>query len=290
MNSKKTIDILICLFWWLTVSLVFPFQAKKRGLVKRGWVRWLLTLLSPAALFTYLMIAGLSILSSYADINLDDIEFKTREDIVLLTQVTSIPEVKLKSYWRDVLEGTVFVRFEYDGESADAFFSDLEKRCAHKEDLYWEVNPVSGYDFERGWYAGPMEKPNEAFSDNVGVRVHFTDMGVDIQYDYQPFVFKDLSTQEQLSEQTGVQFPPFEIVDYRWHPVGPDAVATMTLQLREKPRKAFIRELKAKWRDDGAGSFVWRNEDYGADGIPERAYTILVTEGSPVITIQYASY
>jgi len=209
MITKKASDILICFLWWMTVSLVFPFQAMKRGLVKRGWVRILLTLVSPAAVITYLLVWSLWSVGRGAEISPEELAFSTRDDIVLLTGLQDLPDIELKSFWRDPWEGTVFARFEYaDGPSAD-FFSDLEKRTADEEDIYWNPNPVSGYDFERGWYAGPMEKPSESFPDNVSVRVHFTEKGLDVQYDFQPFVFKGLSTPQELTGRTGVAFPPF---------------------------------------------------------------------------------
>lgn len=27
-------DVAVCLLWWLTISIVFPYQALKRGLVR----------------------------------------------------------------------------------------------------------------------------------------------------------------------------------------------------------------------------------------------------------------
>jgi len=290
MNTKKASDILICFLWWMTISLVFPFQAKKRGLVKRRWVRILLTLLSPAAVITYLLAWGIWDMGRGAELDPADLIFSTRDDIVLLTGIHDLSTIELKSCWRDPWEGTEFARFEYaEAPSAD-FFSDLEKRSADEEDIYWKPNPVSGYDFERGWYAGPMEKPSEAFPDNVSVRVHFSEKGVSVQYDYQPFVFKGLCTQQELTERTGVAFPPFEIIDYCWHPVGPDAVAKTTLRLQAKPGRRFIKELKSKWSDTDSGCYVWRDGDYDPEGIPQKEYTILVEEGSRFVTIHYASY
>ena len=290
MNTKKSTDILVCLFWWLTISLVFPFQARKRGLVKRSWARILLTLLSPAAIITYTLIWFASTIAHESEFSPDDLVFKTRDDIVLLTGLTSIPTVELNVCWRDPLEGTVSAKYVYVDEPSPAFLAELEARCTDDKDIYWKRNSVSGHDFEQGWYAGRMEKPSGSFPDNVCVKVHFTDKGIDIQYEYQPFSFEGLCSQDLLLERTGVHFPPFEIVNYCWHPVGPDAVATMTILLQEKPGRAFIQELKAKWADDGAGGHVWMDGIYDVEGIPEKQYTICVKEGSQFVTFNYASY
>ena len=290
MNTKKASDILICFLWWMTISLVFPFQARKRGLVKRRWVRILLTLVSPAAIITYLLVWSLWSMVRDAEISPEDLAFSTRDGIVFLTGIQDIPDIELKSCWRDPWEGTVFARFEYADEPSADFFSDLEKKSANEEEICWESNSVSGYDFERGWYAGPMENPSESFPDNVSVKVHFTEKGLDVQYDYQPFVFKGLSTQQELTGRTGVGFPPFEIIDYCWHPVGPDAVATMILRLQAKPGRRFIKELESKWRDTGSGCFEWKDGDYNPERIPQKEFTITVDEGSRLVTIHYASY
>ena len=274
----------------MTISLVFPFQARKQGLVKRRWVRILLTLLSPAAVVTYLLIWSLWNMGRDAEISPEDLAFSTRDGIVLLTGIQDLPDIELKSCWRDPWEGTVFARFEYADEPSADFFSDMEKKSANEEEICWESNSVSGYDFVRGWYAGPMEKPSESFPDNVSVKVHFTEKGLDVQYDYQPFVFKGLSTQQELTGRTGVGFPPFEIIDYCWHPVGPDAVATMILRLQAKPGRRFIKELESKWRGTGSGCFEWKDGDYDPEGIPQKEYTITVDEGSRLVTIHYASY
>lgn len=253
---------------------------------------FLITLGSLVAIITALSIWFFISMSKGTEISPDNLAFKTREDIVLLTGIQCLPAIELKTCWRDPLEGTVIAKFEYSEEPSREFLSEIEKRCADENDLFWSANDnsVSGYDFERGWDADFMEKPSETFPDYVSVNIHFSDNGLTVNYDYQPFVFKGFCTQEELMESTGVHFPPFEIVNYRWHPVGPDAAAHMTIRLQGKPGKAFIKEIKEKWREEDPGEYVWRDGDYTENGAPMKEYTIRVKENSPLVTFNYATY
>lgn len=292
MSSKKTTDIIVCLLWWLTISIVFPFQAKKRGLVKRRWARIVLTLISPAAVTTYLLVWMGCLIGRGSDISPDELAFKTREDIMLLTGIQSVPEFEMSGCWRDFWEGTISASFKYAEDLSPAFLEELEKVCSDENSLHWSNSEFtdSVFVFERGWHSDYMEKPSDSFPDNVSVQVRFSDKGFSVQYDYQPFVFKGLCTPEDLTERTGVCFPMFDIVDYRWHPVGPDAVASMTLILREKPGNAFFREVRDKWKESDPGVYVWNDGDYDEEGIPSEEYTILVDKNSLKVSILWASY
>lgn len=42
-------DVAVCLLWWLTISLVFPYQAPFEGLVRSRLVGFVLIIPSPAA-------------------------------------------------------------------------------------------------------------------------------------------------------------------------------------------------------------------------------------------------
>lgn len=46
----------ICLFWWLAFPLVFPLLAKRHGVIKKGWKRWLIVLFSPFWTFCFFMV------------------------------------------------------------------------------------------------------------------------------------------------------------------------------------------------------------------------------------------
>lgn len=46
----------ICLFCWLTFPLVFPFLAKRYGVIKKGWKRWLILLFSPFWSFCFILV------------------------------------------------------------------------------------------------------------------------------------------------------------------------------------------------------------------------------------------
>ena len=293
MDTKRITDIIVCLFWWLTISLVFPFQARKRNLVKKRWLRILLTLASPAAIISFLLVWFIYHLGCYSEIDSEDLLFKTRNDLVLLTGIHSFPEYELRVCWRDPFEGTICAKYKFSEKPTLKFFEEVKERCADEKDLYWKDYLDSGSIFERGWYVGPMAKPADVFPDNVTVQVYVADNGFTIKYDYQSFCFKGLSSQEELTDITSVDFPAFEIVNYSWHPVGPDAVAFMTLLLNEMPNKSFIHQLETKWKLDSPGCFIWEKEYYRAineEMIPCETVCILVEENSRIVTMCWGSY
>lgn len=46
----------ICLLWWLAFPLLFPLYAKRYGVIKKGWKRWLIVLFSPFWSFCFFMV------------------------------------------------------------------------------------------------------------------------------------------------------------------------------------------------------------------------------------------
>ena len=49
-------DVAVCLLWWLTIFIVFPYQAPFEGLVRIRLVGFLLIIPSPAA--TVILVYG----------------------------------------------------------------------------------------------------------------------------------------------------------------------------------------------------------------------------------------
>ena len=288
----------------MTISLVFPFQAKKRGVIKQQWLRIVLTLISPAAILTYLtlffLIPFFVAIGKDAKIDKDDLPFKTREDFVLLTEIKEFPQFEYKNCWKDPLEGTVFANYTFLNEQTDSFFSELSRKCLETENVFWNTTSSTSktahgenkYCFTRGWDNRYMNKPDDSFPDHVTVKLSVDEKGFSVSYDYSSlFRFKGYSTPEELKEKTGVTFPSFEIISYEWHPYGPDDFASMVLRLNKKPGASFINQIKAQWGKDPDGNYTWidemRDDDSGAF-VWTRSIT--VKPDSRIVTMEFNSY
>ena len=297
MGSNKTINIILCILSWLTISIVFPFIAKKYGLIKKRWLRILLTLISPAAIITYLLIIFFVLLGKDADFKKDDLPFKTKEEFSLLTETKDFPDFNFKSCWRDVLEGTVHANYSFNEKISSAFVEEIKKKCADKNNIYWSAYSTSSsaehesFVFSRGWSVDYMRKPKDDFPDDISVTLSINEDGFSASYEmWQPYRFEGYSTPSEISERIGINFPSFEIVNYQWHRVGPDDWATMTILLNRLPSSSFLRDLETHFGKNDDGSYSWGDELRDEEGIPKYSRGITITPGSRIVTLDYNSY
>ena len=297
MDRRKTVDIIVCALWWLTVSIVFPYQARKRGLIRRRWVRILLTFISPAALLTYGIIwFGIEI-GRGPGFDPEQAPFRTREEIVALTGLADLPDFSREKYYYDWWEGWTRVRYSFSKPLPDEVRKALEDLCSEKDNPYWTLEEptdtafygISKYVFSRGWLSEVIDKPDDILPDDMHVTISFGDNGFDIVFHHQGMFHLDgWSSAEQVSGNTRVDFPDFEIVDYEWTDHFPDVAATMTIRFKQHPDRRFLRQLEAS---DG-----WHEEDDGYsfrtsfDETTRTGYSIHVSKESRIARMWFNSY
>ena len=289
MNWRKFADIIICSLLWATLSFLFPYQAKKRGLIRKRWGRILLTFLSPAAILTY-VIVGLCIdLSNDPGYDPNNVLFSTREEIVSLTGFDSIPDFVRTKYYHDWWEGWTQVSYAYSDSLSKEAKRYLERISSSKDNPYWSQSETS-YRFQRGWLSDVLEKPDTLFQDNMHVSIVFREQGFDVKYRFQgPFYFKDWLEQEQLTSHTDIDFPAFEVVDYEWIDHFTDDEAIMTIRFLERPSTSFIRQLQRseKWYLAEDGTYTFKTP---IDENIRECYTIRISKGNRIATFEYTSY
>ena len=290
-------DIIICLFWWLTFSIVFPYQTKKRGLIRSRWGRILLTLISPAAMMTYLIVWLGFELGKGPAFDPDQAPFRTSEEIELLTGIENLPGfVRIKSY-HDGWEGWTRIRYAYSDSLSDVTKTYLEESCSEKDNPYWTRSEASDtsfygpwkYTFSRGWLSEVVEKPDDCFPDNMSVTISFGEKGFDVTYHAQgPFYFKDWMSREQLKTKTGFVFPDFDVVNYEWIDHFMDCSAIMTIRFSEVPGHQFIQQLEAagKWSEVEDGFFFQTPIDENT----RDHYTIQINRDSRIAVFRYDSF
>ena len=188
--SRKTADTFVCTLWWLTVSIVFPCQARKRGLIRHGWVRLLLTLLSPAALLTYFVIHFIILIGDVPGFDPELALFSTREEIIALTGIEGLPEFVYKDYSYDWWEGIPTIRYTYTEPLPESARNYLETVCMDPGNVYWtssEPEDDSQFSFKRytykhGWMRGLVDKPSGILPDDMHVTVDLGEMGFEVTY------------------------------------------------------------------------------------------------------------
>ena len=289
MNWNKFADIIICSLLWVTLSFLFPYQAKKRGLIRNRWIRILLTFLSPAAVLTYAIVWLCIDLSNDPGYDPNNALFGTREEIVSLTGFDSIPGFIRTKYYHDWWEGWTQVSYAYSDSLSKEAKRYLERISSAKDNPYWSKSETS-YHFQRGWLSEFLERPDTLLPDNMHVSIVFGKQGFDVTYRNQgPFYFKNWLEQEQLSSQTEIDFPAFEVVDYEWidHPM--DDSAIMTIRFLEMPNQSFIRQLQRseKWYYAEDGAYTFRTP---IDENTRESYTIRIKKNSRIATFEYTSY
>lgn len=284
--NRKTADIFVCTLWWLTVSIVFPCQARKRGLIRHGWVRLLLTLLSPAALLTYLVISFIILIGDVPGFDPELALFNTREEIIALTGIEDLPEFVYKDYSYDWWEGIPTIRYTYTEPLPESARNYLESACMDPGNVYWTASEPEDdsqfsfkrYTYKHGWMTGLVDKPSCILPENMHVTVTLGEMGFDVTYHSNGPSYSELlgwADPDSLKYRTGAVFPDFEIVDYEWrHYLDPSAV--MTVRFNKDPEIVFFQNLKTLkyWhKEDEVYTFSTPLDEYSL-----HRYTVLVSD------------
>ena len=95
MKRKTFADASLCFLSWTTLSFLFPYLAKSKGVIKSWWLSALLMLVSPAAIVTYYIVALLGFgISPY---RFKDLKFTDKQSIELLTGLKDFPEFEIRT-------------------------------------------------------------------------------------------------------------------------------------------------------------------------------------------------
>ena len=297
--SRKTADIFVCTLWWLTVSIVFPCQTRKRGLIRHGWVRLLLTLLSPAALLTYLVISFIILIGDVPGFDPELALFNTREEIIALTGIEDFPEFVYKDYSYDWWEGIPTIRYTYTEPLPESARNYLESACMDPGNVYWTASEPEDdslfsfkrYTYKHGWMRGFVDKPSGILPDDMHVTVDLGEMGFEVTYHSNGPSYSELmewANPNSLTYKTGIAFPDFEIVDYEWyHRLDPSAM--MTIRFSKESDREFYQNLDTSrnWeKEKGGYTYAAPLDEYSRQG-----YTVLVpNDGRRTATIRYDTF
>ena len=292
-------DIVVCLLWWLSISIVFPYQALKRGLVRSRLVGFLLIIPSPAALLTFLVVWLAVLTHKGPRFEPDQAPFSGWVELAALTGRTDIPDFIRTDTYRDGWEGWTQIRYTYTADSmSEETLEDLERMCADRDNPFWTKSEAkdtsfyghSRYTFSRGWVTGIVDKPDEIFPDDMHVTFSFGEKGFDVTYKPNGPAYpgvKAWANADSLKLYTGAAFPAFEPVSYEWfNRVDPSAI--VTIRFDKAPDRRFLRKLEQSpaWKEgDGFFLFVTPIGEYTRE-----AYSVKITRGSRLATIKFETF
>ena len=283
-------DVVVCLLWWLTVSIVFPYQALKRGLVRSRLVGFLLIIPSPAALLTFLVVWLAVLTHKGPGFEPDEAPFSGWVELAALTGRTDIPDFTRTKAYRDGWEGWTQIRYTYTaGSMSEETLEDLERMCADRDNPFWTKSEAKDTSFY-GWVTGIVDKPHEIFPDDMHVTVSFGEKGFDVTYKPNGpsyLGFRAWANADSLKLYTGVAFPAFEPVSYEWfNRVDPSAI--VTIRFDKAPDRRFLRKLEQSpaWKE-GDGFFLFETP---IGEYTREAYSVKITRGSRLATIKFETF
>ena len=288
MVLKKAFQIFVCLLCWLTMSIVFPFLAKRWGITRQRWLRILLTLVSPAALLTYLFIIFLADSGDYS-VDPEKTEFRKRNEIVALTGFTDLPGFTFVSATSNDWTRVTRARYAYEdwgtlSDSAGGFLQNIYG------DFWDTVEPADTSllgkrcpRYSHGWFSGVVDKPSDTLPDDTHVSITFGREGFEVVYHpNDSFFFEGWMSPEDLKRKTGADFPAFEAFDYE---LRYDESAFLAIRFLEDPDDRFYSQFKSSlsW-EESAGDYTFKMQ---IGKYSDWLYRISVDKNSPTATLCY---
>lgn len=297
-NKKKIADVSLCFISWMTLSFIFPWLAKKKGVIKSWWLAVLLMLVSPAAIATYFIFAIFFIgISPYG---YKDIKFKSKDDLVTLTHIEDIPDYEYKSNTFDWWDGTHIVKYSFLRPASDDLFDKLESKRKHA-DIFWSIDTLTYqsdkdyfgcenvYVFRHGWDGQFIKAPNSLMPDNCSVQITIGKKGFIVKYyELSNISFERYANRDSLSQKTNVRMPSYKSIDCWYTAYGPDYAEDWILELDNKPSQEFIHQIET--------SHNWKklknyNGIYEFKNLTERFQeTITIDKNSKYIRICYEDF
>lgn len=142
--NKKYRKFGACYLWWVLFPFIFPWYARKKGVITHQWKSWLLVLISPCALTIYLF----TLLAIGLCISIDSVEngvpgsteYHNARDLTKATGVEFPEVVPVDSLWHDDwCNHYTRVKFTPTKPLSKSFFRRLDRACV-KDSCCWRKN------------------------------------------------------------------------------------------------------------------------------------------------------
>lgn len=275
LTNKKIANIVECVLWWMTVSVVFPFRAKSLGIIHKKIYSWLLILISPAAIITY--IAVYVIVTFNTPLPYDKLLFTSREEIAAITEIEDFPEFEYINNDRDDWDGITWTRNKFKNEDdSKLLIEKIERKLSEEENYLWYKDDLiesekeffggdGVYVLDRGWLdTSYMECPKGIKEKWTQVRIAIGEKAFVVRNaGCFPWDLGYYSNPDSLSKLTEVKIPDYKFVNFRYSVVGPDSGWSALMELEKKPSKAFLQSIgkSEKWKKLDDGRYEFYSED-----------------------------
>lgn len=288
----KLAGVAVCVLCWSTLSVFLPSAAARHGLIRKKACRWLLTLVSPAAIVSYAfwaIVIGMATSPTCKTLPYEELLATSHEDMVAITGLDDFPEFEYLSNHKDNWEGVVNVQYHFnDFREVERFTAKVNSQLKSKENLFWSVDTLEDdeaialygsnivYTLYRGWgdtlY---VDSPKGVKADCTQVWLSIGCEAFTMRYSAcYPWNLEFYSSPDSLSSLTGVAFPDYAIVNCRYYDYFIDDSWEATLELAQKPSSTFIQSLKAspQWERLGDGRYCFSSLDRGGHDLWENIY------------------
>lgn len=299
MHKNKSANVSLCFILWMTLSFLFPYVAKKKGIIKKWWLAIILMLVSPAAIATYYIVA-----TSFFGISpyrYEELKFTDRESIELLTELKNFPEYEYIDNSYDSWYGTHHVRYAFKEELSSDFYNIIEsfRKEKENENVFWSIDSLTSdddkqffgsdiiYVYKRGWDGIYISAPSHDMPRNIDVYLYIGKKGFVCKYTENTIITLDsFGNRDSISTLTGIQFPSYKSIDSHFTPCGPDWAEDWVIELDKNPNSEFIQKIKMSpnWKvlENSSGCYEFRKEE------PMKSETtIIVDKNSKIVKACY---
>lgn len=276
---KKEIigNIAVCLILWSTFSIFMPSKAEKYGLLKKLY-GWIITLLSPAAIFTYAAMYFLCTFNS--PLPYDKLHVFSNHELTAMMETDYFPEFEYEDNVHDSWNGETVVRYKFKNENdTQRLFDILDKKRNGSDNIYICKRHVaeedrdyfgcdSVYVYQRGFFdnINPTTKIVERDQSSILIAIGRKRFTVKEGYCYL-FYIEDYANPDSLRQLTGVRFPEYKFVNCDFEDYFEDKAWGATIKLKDKPSKQFIRSIEnaENWQKNEDGTYIFQLMDRKGD-------------------------
>ena len=246
---------------WLGCPWRLPFKMKGHG-SKHWWTGFLLTLVSPIALFVYSAIPWVYHTYVPIEVSIDEVPYKTHADIAALTELNDFPSFSFSHGNKGTIDSNhSSYYFTFDKPLTAQYIEKLKTQCTDIDNAFWTNQGDTCFVLHRAWDGDTIKSPVKGHDFEGNLKLYVDRNGFEItrgfDYDYDHPFEGVRYTNDKLAE-TGVVFPKYAIVDY----VKDGDSDIFKLRLAKKLSEDFISELEAsaKWKKQNDSVYVFSNK------------------------------
>lgn len=261
-NQRRAANILMGVILWMTVSFLLPFKAKALGCEWKKVYLWLLTLVSPAAIITYLLVLLVLGWDGAKTVPYEELRLTSSAEMTSITEIENFPAFEYVGNIReDGYQYDVQVKYHFSEEQdVDGLLRKLEETYTSDDNYLWTKSGDS-YICRRGWDDIVVKKPNgvstvreqvEITVDSCGFTMAYGDCNTDITIDV-----------DSLIQLTEIRLQHYDIVNCSRFESLDDRCTLYTIRLNSKPSRKLIRaiERSEEWELKEDGVYEFFNED-----------------------------